>query len=64
MAFDLRMLMLGFSFPVECPGTQGVEYHMPCERVAVACKLSARAACVTVSRCSGLGLVGILKLSY
>ena len=52
MGFDLRMLMLEFSFPIEGPGTQGIECHMSCERFAVVGKLSARAACVTMSRCS------------
>ena len=52
MGFDLRMLMLEFSFHIEGPETQGIECHMPCERFAVVCKLSARAACVTVSQCS------------
>ena len=59
MGFDLRMLMLEFASCIGSPGTLGIECHMSCERFAVVGKLLARAACVTMSRCSGLGWVGI-----
>ena len=52
MGFDLRMIMLEFASPIRSLGTQGVECHLPCERFAMVDKLLARAACVTVSRCS------------